>query len=272
MELEELKEKSRKIRFDVIKMICEAGSGHPGGALSSADLMTVLYFDQLKHNPEDPWWEDRDRVVFSKGHASALLYSCLAEAGYFPVEDLMTFREVGSLLQGHPSRNGLPGVEVSTGSLGQGLSVGVGMALGLRQAKKDSSVYVLMGDGECDCGQIWEAAMAASHYKLDNLCGILDYNKLQIDGTTDEVMNLEPFDQKWRDFGWQVINADGHKHEEIVAAFKEAKTVKGKPSLILARTVKGKGVCYMENVAGWHGNAPKGEQKETALKELSKDE
>jgi transketolase len=272
MEIVELKKKAKDIRIDIIKMIGAAGSGHPGGALSSADLMTVLYFDRLRHNPKDPWWEDRDRAIFSKGHSSALLYACLAESGYFPVEDLLTFRKLGSLLQGHPARNGLPGVEVSTGSLGQGLSVGVGMALGLRQSGKDSRVYVLIGDGECNEGQIWEAAMAAGHYKLDNLCGILDHNHLQIDGFVEEVMGLEPLAEKWRDFGWEIIKVDGHNCEEIISAYKKARTVNGKPSLILAQTVKGKGVSYMENEAIWHGKAPKKEQMEIALKELEKDE
>ena len=272
MEIAELKKKAKKIRIDIIKMIGTAGSGHPGGALSSADLMTVLYFDQLKHNPQKPWWEERDRVIFSKGHSSALLYACLAESGYFPVQDLLTFRKIGSLLQGHPARNGLRGVEVSTGSLGQGLSIGVGMALGLRQSGKDSRVYVLIGDGECDCGQIWEAAMAAAHCKLDNLCGIVDYNHLQIDGFTEEIMSLEPLGKKWQDFGWEVINIDGHNCEQVMSAYEKAKTVKGKPSLILAKTVKGKGVSYMENEAIWHGKAPKGEQMEQAVKELEKDE
>ena len=272
MEIAELKKKAKSIRIDIVRMIGTAKSGHPGGALSSADLMTVLYFDQLKHNPKEPWWEDRDRVIFSKGHCSALLYACLAESGYFPVGDLLTFRKLGSLLQGHPSRNGLAGVEVSTGSLGQGLSVGLGMALGLRQSKKDSRVYVLLGDGECDEGQIWEAAMASGHYKLNNLCGILDYNRLQIDGFTEEVMSLEPLAQKWQDFGWEVIDIDGHNCEEIISAFKKAKMVKEKPSLILARTIKGKGVSYMENEAIWHGKAPKKEQMESAIKELEKDE
>ena len=271
MEIGELKKKAKTIRIDIVKMIGTAGSGHPGGALSAADLMTVLYFEQLKHDPQDPWREDRDRVIFSKGHCSALLYSCLAESGYFPVEDLWTFRKIGSLLQGHPARNGLPGVEIASGSLGQGLSVGVGVALGLRHKGEDSRVYVLMGDGECNSGQIWEAAMAAAHYKLDNVCGILDNNHLQIDGDTEEVMGLEPLARKWDDFGWEVISIDGHNCEEIISAYKKAKTVKGKPSLILAKTVKGKGVSYMENQAGWHGKAPKGEQLEKAIKELEKD-
>ena len=270
--MEELKKKARKIRVDIIKMISTAGSGHPGGALSSVDLMTALYFDQLKHNSEDPWWEDRDRVVFSKGHASALLYACLSEAGYFPVEDLPTFRKIGSLLQGHPARNGLPGVEVSTGSLGQGLSVGIGMALSLRQSGKDSRVYVLMGDGECDEGQIWEAAMAGAHYKIDNLCGVLDHNHLQIDGRNEKIMGLEPLGQRWQDFGWEVIGINGHNFNEIISAYQKARTVKGKPTLILAETIKGKGVSFMENEVVWHGKAPNKEQTEIALKELEKDE
>lgn len=269
MKIKELKQKAQSIRIDIVKMVTTAGSGHPGGALSAADLMTALYFDQLKHDPQVPWWEDRDRVVFSKGHACTLLYACLARAGYFPVEDLKTFRELGSLLQGHPARNGLGGVEVAGGSLGQGFSVGVGMALGLRHGGKESRTYVLIGDGECDCGQIWEAAMAGAHYKLDNLCAILDYNGLQIDGTNQEVMNLEPLAAKWRDFGWEVIDIDGHDFQQIIDAYEKAKTTKGKPALIFARTVKGKGVSYMENQAGWHGKIPTEEQTQIAFKELA---
>lgn len=269
MNIEELKVRAKQVRCDIIKMISEAGSGHPGGALSAADLMTALYFGYLRHDTKNPNWPERDRVIFSKGHASALLYACLAEAGYFPEEELMSFRKLGSRLQGHPSKDkGLPGVEVSTGSLGHGLSMGVGMALALRLDKKNSRVYVLMGDGECNAGQIWEAAMSAGHYKLDNLCGILDYNQLQIDGTTEEVMGLEPFAEKWRDFRWDVIEIDGHNFNEILNAYKEASQTKGKPTVIMARTVKGKGVSYMENQAGWHGKAPSKEQMEIALKEL----
>lgn len=261
----------RKVRIDIIKMIQQAGSGHPGGSLSAVELMVGLYFRYLVHDPVHPWWKDRDRVIFSKGHASALLYSILAEVGYFSKKDLDTYRKLDSLLQGHPSRNGLPGVEVSTGSLGQGLSIGVGMALGLKLDRKNSRVYVLVGDGECDCGQIWEAAMSAAHYKLDNLCAILDYNHLQIDGTTSEVMNLEPIVEKWISFGWRVFAIDGHNLGEIAWAYSTASKVKNSPSLILGRTVKGKGVSFMENQACWHGKTLCSELADKALKELDKE-
>jgi len=265
----ELEETATLVRCDIVNMIAEAGSGHPGGALSAADLMVALYFGHLIHDPKNPMWPDRDRVIFSKGHCSTLLYACLARAGYFPLEELFTYRKMGSRLQGHPSRlKGPPGVEVSTGSLGQGLSVGVGMALGLKMDKKDARVYVLMGDGECDCGQIWEAAMSAGHYKLDNLCGIVDFNGLQIDGTTEEVMNLMPFNEKWRDFGWHVIDIDGHDLKEIAGAYQEAEGTKGMPTVIVARTSKGRGVSFMECKVEWHGRALSKEQAELALKEL----
>jgi len=261
-------ERCRNIRINIIRMIHEAGSGHLGGSLSAVELMSILYFKHLVHNPGDPWWEDRDRVIFSKGHASALLYSILAEAGYFPVEELMTFRKLDSLLQGHPVRNGLPGVEISTGSLGQGLSVGVGMALGLKLSRKNSRVYILLGDGECNCGQVWEAAMSASHYKLDNLCGILDYNGLQIDGTNKEVMNLEPLIKKWTSFGWKVFVVDGHNCEDIAYIYSLANKVRGRPSLVLGRTTKGKGVSFMEDQVKWHGKSLSDELFKKALVEL----
>ncbi len=267
--MEELKTKAKTARQDIVRMIYEAGSGHPGGALSAADLMAALYFSYLRHDPENPDWLERDRVIFSKGHCSALLYSCLARADYFPAEELKTFRVLGSRLPGHPSSaKGLPGVEVSTGSLGQGLSIGVGMAMALRLDGKDSRIYVLMGCGECNCGQIWEAAMSAGHFGLDNLCGIVDYNKLQIDGSSDEVMRLEPFAEKWRDFGWNVIELDGHDFSEILNAYRSAEETKGRPSVLVARTVKGKGVSFMENEAGWHGKTPSREQAELAFREV----
>lgn len=267
--VEELKARAKKIRIDIIKMLSKAGSGHPGGALSSAELMTALYFDQLKHNAKEPDWEERDRVIFSKGHSCPLLYACLAESGYFPKKELFTLRQFGSRLQGHPGKDkGLPGLEVSTGSLGQGLSIGVGMALAAKLSKKDFRVYVLVGDGECDCGQIWEAAMSAGHYKLDNLCVILDYNGLQIDGTTEEVMGLEPLVKKWQDFRWQTIEIDGHNFKEILDAYQKAKDNRETPAVIIAHTVKGKGVSFMENKAEWHGDVPNREETEMALKEL----
>jgi transketolase len=268
-DIKKMKETASSIRCDIVNMISEANSGHPGGALSATDLMVTLYFGHLRHDPKNPLWPDRDRVIFSKGHCSTLLYSCLARAGYFPLEELSTYRKLGSRLQGHPSRmKGPPGVEVSTGSLGQGLSIGVGMALGFKLDKKNTRIYVLMGDGECDCGQIWEAAMSAGHYKLDNLCGIVDRNELQIDGSTEEVMNLMPFKEKWRDFGWYVIDVDGHNIREVYNAYEEAERAKGAPTVIVARTLKGRGVSFMECKAEWHGKAPTKEQTEQALKEL----
>jgi len=267
--IEELKAKARQVRIDIIKMLSKAGSGHPGGALSAAELMTALYFDQLRHNPKEPDWEDRDRVIFSKGHSCPLLYACLAESGYFPKEELLTLRRFGSRLQGHPGKDkGLPGLEVSTGSLGQGLSIGVGMALAGKLSKKDFHVYVLLGDGECNCGQIWEAAMSAGHYKLNNLCAIVDYNGLQIDGSTEEVMGLEPFVKKWRDFRWETIEIDGHDFKEILSAYQRAKDNKVTPTVIIAHTIKGKGISFMENKVDWHGKVPNREEAEIALKEL----
>ncbi len=271
MEIKKLERIAAKVRLDIVTMLCKAGSGHPGGALSSADFMTALYFDQLKHNPKDPNWEERDIVIFSKGHACPVLYACLAESGYFPVEELLTLRELGSRLQGHPGKDkGLPGIEISSGSLGQGLSVGVGAALATRLAKRDTRIYVILGDGECDCGQVWEAAMAAGHYKLDNLCAVIDYNRLQIDGSTEEVMGLEPFVKKWQGFRWETIEIDGHNMKEIVEAFKRAKSIKGRPTAIIAHTVKGKGVSFMENQVSWHGDVPKGEKAEACIREIKK--
>ena len=249
-------------------MIAKAGSGHPGGSLSGTDLITALFFEVLKSNPADPQWPDRDRFHLSKGHCAPLLYAVLAERGYFPKDKLTTLRQMGSLLQGHPDRR-TPGVEVASGSLGQGLSVAVGMSLGLRMDKKDSRVYVLMGDGEVQEGNIWEAAMSAAHFKCDNLCAILDYNGFQIDGKTCDVMNLDPLAEKWRAFGWEAIEIDGHNMQEILAAYDRAKLVKSKPTIIIARTVKGKGVSFMENVCEFHGRAPTKEETEKALKELS---
>jgi len=271
MELEELEKRAKKIRFDIVRMLCKAGSGHPGGSLSAVELMTALYFDQLKHNPKKPDWEDRDRVIFSKGHACPVLYASLAESGYFPVEELMTLRQLGSRLQGHPGKDkGLPGIEISSGSLGQGLSVGIGLSLGFRLSNNSARVYVIMGDGECDEGQIWEAAMSAGHYKLDNICGVVDYNRLQIDGATEEVMGLEPFAKKWQDFRWEVIEIDGHNLKEVINAYRRSKEIKGKPTVIIAHTIKGKGVSFMENQASWHGDVPKGEKAEVCLNELGK--
>lgn len=269
MDIEQLKIRARKIRYDIIKMIAEAGSGHPGGSLSSADLMTVLYFGQLRHRPQEPSWPDRDRFVLSKGHCAPVLYACLAESGYFPIEQLLTLRKLGSCLQGHPSCTDLPGVEVSTGSLGMGLSVAVGMALGARLDQKDTRIYCLLGDGETQEGQIWEAAMSAGHYHLDNLCAILDNNGLQIDGRVEDVMNISPIVDKWRAFNWHTIEIDGHDFAQILAAYEQAEKGKGKPTLIIAHTIKGKGVSFMENKEEWHGKAPSKELTEKALKELA---
>lgn len=264
----ELKEIARKTRIDIIKMISKAGSGHLGGALSAVELMVGLYFNHIQIRPKDLQWRLRDRVIFSKGHASTLLYSLLARTGHFPLEELLTFRKLGSLLQGHPC-NHLPGVEISTGSLGQGLSVGLGIALSLQMDHNvHSDVYVLLGDGECNCGQVWEAAMAAAHYKMHNLCAIIDRNRLQIDGTTKEVMKLKPLAKKWKEFGWHVIEIDGHKFDDIQKAYTVQRRMISKPTVIIAQTVKGKGVSFMENKTSWHGKTPNEEQTNQALKEL----
>ena len=270
--ISELKEIARKIRVDVIKMTNAAGSGHPGGSLSSADILAVLYFNVLNHDPNNPSWEDRDIFVLSKGHSCPALYSALARIGYFPVEDLMTLRKLGSKLQGHPHVGCLPCLEASTGSLGQGLSIAVGAALGLRLDKKKSRVYCLMGDGEQQEGQIWEAAMSAAHYKLDNLCGIIDRNRLQIDGFTKDVMDYEPLEKKWECFGWHVISVDGHDIKALLKAFEDAKKIKNKPTVIIADTIKGKGVSFMENVVILHGQAPNDEEMKKALNDLGEEE
>lgn len=260
-----LQEKAKKIRRHIVTMLCEAGSGHPGGSLSAADMVAVLFFDTMKLDPEDPKWPGRDRFILSKGHAAPVLYAALAEKGYIKEEELKTLRKLGSRLQGHPDMKKLPGVDMSTGSLGQGLSAANGMAMGLRMDGQGQRVYVMLGDGEVQEGQVWEAAMAAAHYKLDNLTAFLDYNNLQIDGSVEDVMGVAPLGDKWRAFGWHVIEIDGHDIAQILAAVEEAKSTSGKPTLILAKTIKGKGVTFMENQAGWHGNAPKPEQRDEAL-------
>jgi transketolase len=266
-QIRDLENKAKQIRRSIIQMISKAGSGHPGGSLSSADMITALFFSVLRHNPKEPKWDLRDRFHMSKGHCCPLWYAVLAESGYFSKDKLMTLRQLGSILQGHPDRH-TPGVEVASGSLGQGLSVGVGMCLASRIDQKDYRVYVLMGDGETQEGNIWEAAMAASHYKCDNLCGILDYNGLQIDGKTKDVMGLDPVAAKWQAFGWHTIEINGHDMLEILNAYEEAKTVKGKPTIIIGRTVKGKGVSFMENVCEFHGRAPTKDEAIRALEEL----
>ena len=262
-----LEQKARKVREDIIEEVYSAKSGHPGGSLSIADILTVLYFREMNIHPENPDWEERDRFVLSKGHCSPALYSCLANRGFFPVEDLKGFRNINSYLQGHPDKNKVPGVDMTTGSLGQGLSAANGMAIAGKVDKKEYRVYCVLGDGEIEEGQIWEAAMAASQYQLDNLCVIVDNNNLQIDGTIEEVMSSYPIDEKFRSFGFQVINIDGHDIEEIIKAFEVAKNVKGKPTCIIAKTTKGKGITFMENQAGWHGKAPNEEQYQQAIKE-----
>ncbi len=266
-QIKELENKAKQIRRLIIQMLAKAGSGHPGGSLSSADLITALYFMLLRHNPKEPNWPDRDRFHMSKGHCCPLWYAVLAESGYFPTKELWSLRQLGSILQGHPDRR-TPGVTVASGSLGQGLSVALGMSLAARIDKKDYRVYCLLGDGETQEGNIWEAAMAASHYKCDNLCAMLDYNGFQIDGKTRDIMNLEPLPDKWRAFGWHTIEIDGHNMKQILSAFDEAKTSKGGPTIIIARTIKGKGVSFMENVVDFHGRAPTKEEAEKALKEL----
>jgi len=260
---------AQQIRRDIIAMITEAKSGHPGGSLSTVDILTVLYFKQMRHNPKNPQWEERDRFILSKGHACSAWYSCLARAGYFPVEELLTFRKLNTRLQGHPALDkGLPGIENTSGSLGQGLSIACGIALGARLDKKDYYVYCMLGDGELDQGQVWEAVMTASHYHLDNLCVIVDYNGFQLDGKLEQIKNIAPLVAKWQAFGWKAIEIDGHSYEEIDNAFSEAKKIKGFPTVIIAKTIKGKGVSFMEGDNQWHGKAPTKEQAEKAIQEL----
>lgn len=260
-----LKENALNIRRNIIKMIAAASSGHPGGALSIADIMATLYFGEL--NMDAPK-EERDRLVLSKGHCCAALYAALAAKGIIPEEDLLSFRNVNSYLQGHPDMKHTPGVDMTTGSLGQGLSVANGMALAGKLDNKDYRVYCICGDGEIEEGQIWEAAMTSGHYKLDNLCVIVDNNNLQIDGEISKVMSPYPIDKKFESFGFNVINIDGHNYEEIIDAFEKARETKGMPTAIIAKTVKGKGVSFMENKAEWHGKAPSEEQLQEALEEL----
>jgi len=262
-----LEEKARKIRRHIINMIFEAGSGHPGGSLSCVDILTVLYFYTMRHNPLEPKWADRDRFILSKGHAAPALYAILAEAGYFSVKELKSLRKIGSMLQGHPDII-VPGVEISSGSLGQGLSIASGIALAGKLDRKDYRVYTLLGDGECDEGQVWEAAILASHYKLDKLTAIVDRNGLQIDGPTEKIMCLEPIVGKWKAFGWHVIEIDGNKMAEIMTALDEAKRISGKPTVIIAHTFKGKGVSFMEWINAFHGKALSKEEMKIALEEL----
>jgi len=262
-----LEEKARTIRRHVVNMIFEAGTGHPGGSLSCVDIITVLYFHEMRFNSSEPDASDRDHFILSKGHAAPTLYATLAECGYFSVNELLQLRKMGSLLQGHPDIT-IPGVEASTGSLGQGLSISCGIALAAKIDNKDSRVYTLLGDGECDEGQVWEAAMLASHYKLDNLTAIVDRNGLQIDGPTEKVLSLEPIAGKWREFGWHVIEIDGNKIPEIIDAFDEARRIKGKPTVIIAHTLKGKGVSFMEWICAFHGKGLNKDEINIALQEL----
>jgi transketolase len=266
---EELQIVAKRLRRHIITMIGKAGSGHPGGSLSSVEIVATLYWKVLRHKPGDPQWPERDRFILSKGHAAPLLYAVLAECGYFPVAELATLRKLDSRLQGHADRTATPGVEMSSGSLGQGLSFGIGVALAGRLNSQSYRTYVLLGDGECDEGQVWEGVMAAAHFGVDNLVAIVDNNRLQIDGWTCDVMNLEPLNKKWAAFGWYVIDIDGHNPSQLLNAFERAKLVRGQPTVIIARTVKGKGVSFMENNADFHGKAPSAAEVEIALKELS---
>ena len=257
-----------KVRIGIIEGTHAAKAGHPGGSLSAADLFTYLYWKELRVDPKNPQWEDRDRFVLSKGHTAPGLYAALAHRGFFPVEDLLTLRHIGSYLQGHPNMNSVPGVDMSTGSLGQGISAAAGMALAAKLQKKDCRVYTLLGDGEIQEGQVWEAFMFAHHYKLDNLCAVIDNNGLQIDGPVAQVMNPYPIPEKLRAFGWEVREIDGHDFAQMETAFAAARETKGRPFAILMNTTKGKGVSYMEDNADWHGKAPNDQEFEIAMTEL----
>lgn len=260
---------SKTVRCDILNMVHKAGSGHPGGSLSATDLMVGLYFGGIMRiDPARPDWEDRDRFLLSKGHAAPVLYSVLARKGFFPVEELWTLRRLGSILQGHPHKESTPGLDCSSGSLGQGLSIADGLAFGFKKQGRANRVYCLLGDGELQEGQIWEAVMTAAQHKLDNLCAIVDYNHVQLDGTTEDIKDLGDLCAKWHDFGWNVIELDGHEMEQILRAYEMAAAFKGKPSVLIANTVKGKGVSFMEGDCAWHGTAPNAEQLERALREI----
>ncbi len=264
----EIEEKALLMRREIIRMIHKAQSGHPGSSLSATDILAALFFNEMKHDPKKPDWEDRDRFIFSKGHGVPALYAALAINGYLPIEELLTLRQINSRLQGHPDRRVLPSVEASTGSLGQGLSIGVGHALASRLLKKKFRTYVMLGDGECNEGQVWEAAMFASFHKLDGLCAILDYNKFQLDNSVKVVLDMHPMEEKWRAFGWAVLEINGHNMGEILAAFEWARNVKGQPQMIIAHTVKGKGVSFMEHNNHFHGVAPNDSEFKAAMAEL----
>ena len=268
MNFKELEQRATNIRINIIKALHSAGSGHPGGSLSAADILSVLFFHEMKLDPENPKMEDRDIFILSKGHAAPVLYSALAEKGFFPAEELLTLRKINSNIQGHPDMRKVRGVEMSTGSLGQGFSAAGGAAMARKMDKKDSRVYVLLGDGELQEGLVWEAAMSAGHYKLDNMVAFVDWNGLQIDGNNDDVMTVKPIDQNFASFGWNVLMIDGHSLPEIIDALNQARACKGKPTLIIARTIKGKGVSFMEGSAGWHGKAPNEEEAKRAVEEL----
>jgi transketolase len=268
LSIDRLKEIARQVRRDIILMMGRAGSGHPGGSLSATDILVALFFNVMRHDPQDPDWRERDRFILSKGHAAPALYAVLAQTGYIERNLLKTLRKLGSPLQGHPDKRKLPILEASTGSLGQGLSIGVGEALGLKLQGIDARVYVMIGDGESDEGQIWEASCSASHFKIRNLTAILDYNKFQLDGPVREIMDLEPLKEKWESFGWRVWEIDGHDYGDILRALGEASVYREGPGVIIAHTVKGKGVSFMENNNEFHGKAPKPEQVKEALKEL----
>lgn len=267
--LRELHDMARRIRIDVVKMLNGCGSGHTGGSLSAADIVTALYFYKMKYDPAQPKWDGRDNFILSKGHAAPVLYAALAHAGFIDPSELCTLRRLGSRLQGHPDSKYLPGVEISTGSLGQGLSVANGFALAHKLDKKPNRVYALLGDGELQEGQVWEAAMTAAHYKLDNLCALIDNNGLQIDGPVAKVMAVEPITDKFRAFGWEVMDINGHDMAEIVNALDRAEAVKGRPTAVVCRTIKGKGVSIFEGKVEYHGTAPSNEEIEIAMKELS---
>ena len=259
---------AREVRKDILKMTTNVNSGHPGGAMSATDVIVTLYYFKMKHDPLNPKWEERDKFVLSKGHVCPALYSVLARCGYFPMEELMKFRKIDGELQGHPDMRKTPGIEISTGSLGHGIGAAIGMAMMAKLDRKDTRIYCMIGDGEAQEGSVWEASMAASHYNLDNLCVILDNNNLQIDGPVDEVMSIYPVLEKWQAFGWHVIEIDGHNYSEIIDALLEAENVKYKPTMIISRTVKGKGGSFMENRAEWHGKALPPDLLKEALKEL----
>jgi len=268
LSIEDMKQIAKRLRRHIITMTGKASSGHPGGSLSAVEIVTALYFRQLRHKPSDLQWSDRDRFILSKGHAAPLLYAALAECGYFSVDELPTLRQLDSRLQGHTDCTLTPGVEMSAGALGQGLSFAIGVALAGRLNSQKYRVYVLLGDGECDEGQVWEGAMAAAHFKVDNLVAIVDNNGQQIDGWNRDVMNLDPFNKKWQAFGWHVIEVDGHDLSQLIDAFNQAKLVKGQPTIIIAHTIKGKGVSFMENNPDFHGKAPNAAEVKIALKEL----